>query len=239
MKRVRRMVVSGVASLALSAPALAGTFLVGSGSGVDLGTGSLALGCADLDVAGTFSAGTVGFTDAGDVRIAPGGVVNGDSATLEVSGDWENASSFVPGASTVRIVDGCGLSGVISGDTTFHYFELSSTSGRLASFAAGSTQTVTGGFDASGTTGNLLRLRSTAAGMAAFLNVQGTGSVAYVDVDDIHALGNPIALGPDSILGPNTPGWVRAAAIPLLTPLAGVILLGALIVVGYKRLAST
>ena len=44
---------------------------VGSGSSLDLGTGSLDLGCAALTVGGTLSAGTVGFDAARDVTIDP------------------------------------------------------------------------------------------------------------------------------------------------------------------------
>src|SRR5215831_1603297 len=116
-----------LAVLAFSMPALAGNLTVGSGASLDLSTGSLALGCADLDVLGTMSAGTVGFTQGRDVTITPSGVMSGNSATLQLSGDWDNTGSFVPGTSSVQITDGCGLlSGVVNGSTTFHDFALSS-----------------------------------------------------------------------------------------------------------------
>ena len=52
------------ALLVVATGAGAGQFTVGSGASVDLGTGSLDLGCADLTVGGSLSAGTSGFAQA-------------------------------------------------------------------------------------------------------------------------------------------------------------------------------
>jgi hypothetical protein len=236
-----RMKVVLAALLLLPAGALAGNLTVGSGSSLDLGTGSLALGCADLDVLGTLSAGTLGFTQGRDVTITPGGVMNGNSATLRLSGDWDNTGSFVAGTSSVQISDGCGLlSSTVVGDTTFNNLELSSSSGKQVNISAGSTQSVAGSFLAAGASGNLLKIRSTVGGTQAFLNVQGSGSATDVDVADNSALpGNNIPMSAGSIKGPNTPGWLLSPAIPLLTPLAGLLLLGALLTASRKRLATS
>ncbi len=92
---MRRVTFAAAAAfLALATGASAAQFTVGSGATLDLGTGSLDLGCADLTVGGTLSAGTAGLTQARDVTIDPTGLVNGDSATLEVAGDWDNAGTF-------------------------------------------------------------------------------------------------------------------------------------------------
>ena len=217
------------AVLVVATGASAAEFSVGSGASVDLGTGSLDLGCADLSVGGTLSAGTVGFAQARDVTIDPSGLVNGNSATLEIAGDWDNAGSFNAGTSTVKMVDGCGLaSAVIAGDTTFANLELTTSTGFLYSFDSGSTQTVTSSLTLLGDTGNLLTIRSTLDGSAAFLNVQGSGSGDFVDVQDNDATGgNAITLGANSVLGTNTPGWLSAAA---LVPALGALGLGALAV---------
>ena len=69
------------ALLTLGTGASAAQFAVGSGASVDLGTGSLDLGCVDLDVSGTLSAGTNGFTQTRDLSIGSTGVLNGDSGT--------------------------------------------------------------------------------------------------------------------------------------------------------------
>jgi hypothetical protein len=205
-----------------AASALAGTVTVGSNASLDLSTGSLALGCADLDVAGTLAGGSVGFSGGRDVTITSSGVVQGDTATLELSGDWDNQGTFVPGTSTVRIVDGCSLlSGMILGKTSFYELEIESASGRQVTFEAGTTQQVTGAFSVAGVDGNLLKIRSSVGGEAAWLNVSGASSATFVDVEDNDATpGGPIALGSDSVKGPNTPGWQASAVIPLLPPAA-------------------
>ena len=239
MARVNPRVLAVLAVLLLAAPALAGNLTVGSGASLDLSTGSLALGCADLDVLGTMNAGTVGFTQGRDVTITPSGVMNGNSGTLQLSGDWDNTGSFVPGTSSVQITDGCGLlSGVVNGNSSFHNLELSSTSGKQVSFTAGSTQTIGAAFTVSGATGNLLKIRSTIGGTKAFVNVQGSASAAHVDVADNSAIpGINIPMSGDSVKGPNSPGWLLSPMVPLLPPLAAALLLAALLLVAHRRLA--
>jgi hypothetical protein len=238
MKRTLLAVAAFLPLFAGAARAPAGTFEVGSGATLDLSTGSLALGCADLDVIGTLTAGTVGFTGGRDVTITPTGVVNGNSATLELSGDWDNTGSFAAGTSTVRIVDGCGLlSGVVNGNSSFHNLELASASGKQVSFAAGATQTVLGLFEVSGVSGYLLKIRSTVDGIVAFLNALGTSTTTFVDVKDNDALaGNDIGVLANSVKGPNTPGWVLIEAIPLLPQLAAVALTLGLLVFARRGL---
>ncbi len=92
----RAALAATTALLAITTGASAGQLTVGSGASLDLGTGSLDLGCANLTVGGTLSAGTAGFAQARDVTIDPTGLVNGNSATLQVAGDWDN----VPAPST-------------------------------------------------------------------------------------------------------------------------------------------
>ena len=239
--RCRSLAVWSVCTLlALATPARAGNVTVGANSTLDLSTGSMALGCADLDVTGTLDGGTVGFTGGRDVTITPSGVINGNAATLELSGNWGNSGSFVPGTSTVRIVDGCSLlSGIVSGNSTFNNFTLSTSTAKQVTFTAGTTQTVNGVFNASGASGFLLMIRSTVNGVKAFLNVQGSSTANFVDVRDNSALpGNNIAMAGNSIKGPNTPGWLLSPQIPLLPPLAGLMLLGTLIVLARRRLAT-
>ena len=165
-----RRALAVVALLALASAASASQFTVGNGASVDLGTGALGLGCANLNVAGTLSAGTVGFTGGRNVVIDPTGVVNGNSATLQLAGDWDNSGSFNAGTSTVQIADGCGLlSGVVAGSTTFAGLTITSASARQVSFEAGSTTTVTGNLSLAGQSGALLKIRSTLGGSAGFL----------------------------------------------------------------------
>jgi len=222
MKRTGLAAAVTFIALGLAAPASAGNLTVGAGSTLDLGAGSLALGCGDLDVSGTLTAGSVGFSAARDVAIAPGGIVNGNSATLSLSGDWDNAGTFNAGASTVQMVDGCALfSGVVVGNTSFANLAIITTTAKQVSFTAGSIQTVTGLLSLLGSAGNLLQIRSTVNGSAAFLNAAGTSSASYVDVQDNNARpGKVIGLPANSVKGSNTPLWWFGTPVPLLAPMA-------------------
>jgi hypothetical protein len=194
---------------------------VGAGASMSLGAGQLDLGCADLTVAGTLSAGSQGVAGTRDMVIDPTGVVNGNSATLVVSGDWDNAGTFNAGTSSVQLRDGCGLSSaVIAGDTSFATLDLLSTTGKLYTFTAGSTQTVSQSFAVNGAPGNLLTIRSSSPGNAAFLDAQGSAGGDYVDVQDNQAIGNNIGVGANSVIGTNTAGWFVSAVVPAL-PFAG------------------
>ncbi len=146
----------------------------------------------------------MGFLRGRDVTIDPSGVLNGNSATLELAGDWDNA-----GTSTVQMVDGCSLlSSVIAGNATFANLQMTTASGFQRSFTAGSTQSITTSLQLLGVSGNRLRIRSTLGGSAALFNVTGSSSADFVDVQDNDATpGNDVALGLNSIKGTNTPGW--------------------------------
>jgi hypothetical protein len=219
---------AAVGVLGLALPALAANVTIGAGSAVNLGSGSLALGCADLDVSGTLTAGTVGFTGARDVAINPSGVVNGNSATLSLSGDWDNAGTFNAGSSTVAMVDGCALaSSAVTGNTSFANLSISTTSAKQVSFATGSTQSMSG-LLLHGVAGNRLVIRSSLNGSPAFFNLNGTSSVDHIDVADIDAqTGGDIPIGHNSVKGPNTLGWIFGVPVPMLAPLAlgGLVLL--------------
>jgi hypothetical protein len=219
---MKRAACAWLVAFGIASSAQAGSVSVGANASLDLGTGSLALGCADLDVAGSLSAGGVGFTQGRDVAIAPSGTLHGNSATLELSGDWDNQGTFDAGTSTVRMVDGCALlSAVVSGKSSFHNFVVESAGGKQIRFEAKTTQQVTNLLSFAGVLGSLLQIRSTADGTPAYLEAAGASSATYVDVQDNDATpGSPIVLGSDSVKGPNTPGWQLSAEIPLLPPLA-------------------
>jgi hypothetical protein len=193
-------------ALVLGGAARAAELRVGGGTSLDLGTTFLDLGCSDLAVDGTMAAGSAGFDQARNVTIGASGVLSGESGTLIVTGDWNNAAggSFVAGTSTVSLVDGCGVStSSILGNTTFATLKLMSATGKTYQLEAGSTQTVGVELDIAGVTGNLLDLRSTSAGSEATLDAQGTSSVDFVAVQDIHCSPSPIVFGPNSSLGTN------------------------------------
>ena len=112
---------------------------------------------------------------------------------------------YAPGTSTVSFVDGCGeASATISGDTTFSTLSMTTSTGKLYSFQAGSTQMSDSLFLA-GAEGNLLRIRSTSAGTAANFDVTGAQSADFVSVQDNNAIGAPIVIAFDSEIVTNAP----------------------------------
>ena len=116
---------------------------------------------------------------------------------------------------------------------------MTTTSGFLYSFTSGSTQTVTGALALQGAAANLLTIRSTLDGSEAFLNVQGSSSADFVDVQDNDATGgNAITLGPNSVKGSNTPGWLATALVPALGALGLALLALSLLWSGRRVLAT-
>lgn len=228
---------SGAVIFGLATVASAAQLTVGAGSTLDLGSGSLDLGCAGLVVAGTLAAGTNVIDWAQDVSVQPGGTLNGESATLYVTGDWSNSGTFSAGTSSVNFIDGCDrTSATISGGSTFATLSMTTAIGKLYSFQAGSTQTITGSLTLAGASGNLLTIRSTVNGNEAFLDLQGSQAVDFVDVKDNHAIGHLILMGLDSVNSGNAPGWWVAAGIPALSAAALALLMLAIMWAGCRGL---
>lgn len=65
----------------------------------------------------------------GSVTIAPGGVLNGDGATISVGGNWSNSGTFNPGNGTVQY-NGSGAQSISA--STFNNIIISKPSGTLA-----------------------------------------------------------------------------------------------------------
>ena len=125
-------------------------------------------------------------------------------------------------------------------DTNFATLEIVTTLGFLYSFSAGSTQTVTNSLLLTGAAANLLTIRSNVGGSAAFFDVFGSSSTSFVDVDDNDATGgNPIPVGPNSVTGPNTPGWVPGVLVPALGALGLTLLVLSLLWGGRRALGNT
>jgi hypothetical protein len=122
----------------------------------------------------------------------------------------------------VQFEDGCGrTTATLTGDSTFTELALTTSSGKVYAFASGSTTSVTSALFLAGASGNRLRIRATVAGSEAFLDSQGSAATSYVDVQDNHAIGNPIELTTESILFGNTLGW--GFATPIGLPSLGVL----------------
>lgn len=227
--------------LCFSLSASAATLNVGVGSTFDAGTGTLAMNCGDVSVAGNLRGGSALFEDSRDFTIQPGGLVNGQSATFEIMGDWTNGGLFTPDTSTVNFLDGClRTSATISGDTTFYEMNLVTTSGKTYFFEAGSAQIVLNFLRVIGAPGNLLTIRSTSAGVAALIDLVGDQLVNYVDVQDNHAIGEIIGPAPpdvfNSIKGTNSNGWFVRIVIPTLSVWGMLVFVLLMLGVTWRRL---
>ena len=218
---MRRAAFAAAAAMLVSAAtgASAAQLVVGTGASFDLGTGSLDLGCADLTVTGTLMAGSQGVDQARDVSIDPGGTLNAESATLEVTGDWSNSGTFSAGTSNVNFVDGCSRTmAEITGSTTFFDLAITTQTGKQYQLEAGATQTMQSITLTGGGIDDRVLIRSTVGGVKAFLDLQGSHKTRFVDVDDVGAVGNPITLPfpPNSLIGPNSTG-MGFLSIPTLS----------------------
>ncbi len=160
----------------------------------------------------------------GPVTIEPsdingGNTVDAGSAMINVNGNWTNNDTFTAGTSTV-ILDGNGQT--VNGSTTFHNLSKSVTSADTLSFAAGTTQTVSGTATLQGASGQLLSLRSATPGTRWNLNLAAgaTKAISYIDVQDSDASGSDSSLidinPPYSVDSGNNVSWFGSANITVL-----------------------
>jgi hypothetical protein len=212
--RVAGAAIAAAACLVPVPPADGAGLVVGSGGVVHLGSGTLTLGCTDLE-------------------IASGGELHAEQGTIQLAGNWTAGGLFDPGTGTVAIVDGCTTpeTATISGSNAFYDLTATTANGKHLVFSAGSTQTIGDHLGLTGAPGNLLAIRSTSAGLAASLNLApaGTQSIDHVDVRDSHATGQHLAPGPpsafNSVDSGNSTGWFENfLPIPALS-VAGLVLL--------------
>lgn len=188
------LVLSGGGARAGDVPT--GAWVVGGGSTVRLGDGVLRLGC-------------------NDVQILNAGTLAGERGTVQLAGSWLGEGTFVAGTGNVRFTDGCSPGApevaALTGNNTFYLLEVITAMGKVINLEAGSVQSVQNRLILSGASGNLLRVRSAVPGQEAFFNLTGTQSVDFVDVQDNHATGQPLAPGPaaqfNSVDSGNTVGW--------------------------------
>ena len=212
-------VLMGFASVSVYAAGLT----VGAGGTTSLANGSMDLGCGDLVINGTLNLDSGTMKNVDNVVINSGGTFNGGTGLLTLSGNWtNNGGTTNPGSSQVTINTDCGSDAVtVSGDSTFWNFTMQTGSGRQLNFAAGSNNTFNGHLVLNGAgdennPANLLKIRSTSAGSAAFIFVNGTYAISKVDVSDNHAefpgewvdWGYPEDF--DSIDGPGNYRWFRS-----------------------------
>jgi len=230
-------VVALAALLGAASPASAEPGLVlAETASLDLGSATLDLGCGSLDVAGTLHVGDGAIAQALDVDVPIGGVLNGGTGVIEVTGDWTRSGTFSAGTGTVSFRDGCGTAlSVIAGPNAFANLSITSSAGKEYRLEAGATQSVSSQLTIVGAAGSPLVLRSTLGGTEAVLDVQAASWAAFLDVDDVHATPNPITTGPGAWIGTNATGWLLAQ-LPALSLVAIAVLALALVRAGRRSL---
>ena len=156
---------------------------------------------------------------ADDVTISAGSF-NTNGYTINVNGNWTNNATYT--ASNGRVI----LSGgnqTISGNNTFYQLVKNVTATSTLTFAAGSTTNVTNALalNGSSTTSRLL-LRSSSPGTQWNINVTGSRSLSYLDVQDsnnTHA--TAMAATATSVDSGNNVNWTFGATIINWTGLGG------------------
>ncbi len=186
------------AGLLLCAVAAHADLVVPAATTVGLGGGSMNLGCTDVILNGTLDLQGGTLTNVRHVQIAAGGSLVLGSGSVSLAGNWSNAGTLNAGTGTVSIVDdaACAPSSVVSGNSTFHALSVTSTTGKLVQFAAGSMQTVQSSLTLTGTAANPLRIESTTPGaVSADINLlaSGTQNLANLAVRGMGASGQWLA----------------------------------------------
>ena len=189
--RARRVVwLAALVSVFVAVPALA-NMEVPAGTSSNTGGGIFDLACSDLLVAGTLGVDTGQIINVRNVVIQPGGVINGNSGLISLSGNWSNGGSFAAGTGTVNFVDSptCASSATLSGNTAFSTVNFTSTLGKTYTFAADSSQQISSLLTILGTTQLPIVFVSSVPGQFAFINLAGNQQIGNVAVNWVAATG--------------------------------------------------
>jgi len=95
----------------------------------------------------------------------------------------------------------------VNGSTTFFNLTKSIANADTLTFQAGTTQTILGTLTLSGSSGNLLSLRSSVPGKQWNINPSVKRSVMFVDVQDSHNLSTALSAASSHNSGDNT-NWL-------------------------------
>ncbi|TPW15172.1 MAG: hypothetical protein FD130_1251, partial [Halothiobacillaceae bacterium] len=157
----------------------------GSYTGLPLGNGYSNLSFNNAAGTWTLNAALVAF---GNITITTGLLdVSSSNHSVTLGGHWSNSGTFTARSGTVTLN---GTAQNITGSTTFNNLTKSVGSATTLTFAAGSTTTINGLATLNGAAGQLLSLRSSSSPTRWNLNLAGTKSISYVDVQDSDASGS-------------------------------------------------
>ena len=145
---------------------------------------TLAANTYDLDVHGTLVI-TSGNISVLDVTIHPGGVINAGGGLIQVSGNWTNNGTFNAGTSRVEFIDGDSPTANIFGSTTFYDLAFISSNGKIYRFSPDDLIAVLHNLLIQGVQGTPIILESSQSGRIVSINVGGSSSVNYADMQDV------------------------------------------------------
>lgn len=139
----------------------------------------------------------------GDVENA--GTLNTGTGLISLDGNWTSTGTFNGGSSGAVVFTGTADS-IIFGPNTFTNFT-TTQAGKVLSFEAGKKQTVVGTLTLTGSSGNLILLRSTVAGTQWSVDPQGTRNISFVDVKDSNNVNTTIIDPSNSVDNGNNTNW--------------------------------
>ena len=170
------------------------------------------------------SGNTINIDDATlniDGHMENAGTLNASTGSINLDGNWTNTGTFDAGDDSTVEFTGTADS-IIFGSNTFTNFRTVQP-GKVLSFEAGNEQTITGTWTLTGTSGNLLLLRSTVAGSQWSVDSQGSRNVSFVDVKDSNNVNATIIELSNSVDSGNNTNWFDENQItptPTETPTA-------------------
>ena len=197
--RPRARWVSAGLGLLLAAAAAQAQLVVPAGATI-VQPGITDLACTDALIDGTLDLAGGQLINVRHVVIGGGGAILLGSGSITLAGNWSNSGTLNAGTGSVAFVDdaACAGSSLISGNTSFNNLSITSASGKLYQFSAGSVQTVAGALTLSRVAGTPLRIESTTPGsLSADINLLagGSQSLANLAVRGMSASGQWLAAG--------------------------------------------
>ena len=158
----------------------------------------------------------------GNLAIASGARLFLNDKTINIKGGssiFSNSGAFTAGTGMVIFSGPDNSNQQIIGSSTFNNLSIensSNSAGRTLTFAAGSTQTVTGIFSAKGGSGKLLLLKSSQVKKRWTINAADSALI-YLNVSDSNNTGPAVLLPARSVDGGNNLRWNFTAAPDLPT----------------------
>lgn len=199
-KALRKAIIRCLFLLPIVGPASAQVTVPTGGSLAIPSSGTLNLGCADLNIHGGLTVGAAQINQSANINIGASGNLAGGQGTINLGGNWNNAGTFIPGTSTVIFGDGCSVGPFqLTGNTIFHNLTLRSTNGGAFVIPAGHHITVNGTLTLQGASGLPVQLVSS-SGQTAFITLGPGANVVSTDASVAPNVQiGAVSVGPQSI----------------------------------------